>query len=520
VFVDSRTLDDGAVVDAEVCIIGGGAAGITLALELADQPFRVVMIESGGFDFEEQTDDLRRAINTGHPYSNLPISRLRYFGGSTNHWGGHCAPMRALNFEHRPWIPYSGWPFPRQDLEPYYLRAHDIVRLGEFDYDPVRTAAAMDMSLFPFDPSRVETVMSRYNALQFGDQYRQALDTAKNLTTYLWGNVVNIDRHPINPFVSQVSVRTLTGKNFTVRGRYFILALGGIDNARMLLLSDDVEAAGLGNANDLVGRFFMEHIWYLSGTIVQSGPQIPLGFYRYEHPLGDVGVRGHIALPEDLVRKLEIPEYRAELRIRRSASRSTDAGYYYKKWLESLSNFKWPDDLGNQIMRVVTDLDDVAGHLVEGDFPFAYQLENYVEQVPNPDSRIDLAPERDALDLPRAAVHWQLSELDKTGIRKAQEVIASEVGRSGFGRMRIEMPEEEEIILKDARGGAHHMGTTRMHNDPRQGVVDSDCRIHGLGNFYVAGSSVFPTGGYINPTLTIVAMTIRLGDHIKLQMNA
>jgi choline dehydrogenase-like flavoprotein len=373
--------------------------------------------------------------------------------------------------------------------------------------------------LFPFDPSRVETVMSRYNALRFGPHYQQTLGNAENLTTYLWGNVVNINRHPTSPYVSDLSVRTLTGKNFTVRGRHFVLALGGIDNARMLLLSDDVEAAGLGNANDLVGRFFMEHISYTSGTIVQTSPQAPLDFYESKHSLGDVDVRGQIALPEDLVRELEIPEFRAELRIGSSFWRNSDVGYFYKRWLKSLSKLQWPDDLGSQLLSVVTDLDDVAGHLVAGTSPVAYRLENNFEQIPNPGSRINLAVERDAFDLPRAAVHWRLSELDKIGIRKAHEVIASEVGRSGFGRMRIEMPDEEEIMLEGARGGAHHMGTTRMHIDPQQGVVDSECRVHGLGNLYIAGSSVFPTVGFINPTLTIVAMTIRLGDSIKLRMN-
>jgi hypothetical protein len=157
-------------------------------------------------------------------------------------------------------------------------------------------------------------------------------------------------------------------------------------------------------------------------------------------------------------------------------------------------------------MNILFGLDDIVGYY-SGDkerYPTVYILENYVEQVPNPDSRVGLARRRDALGLNRATLRWQLSELDKIGIRTAHQVIAAEVGRTGFGRMRIEMPEEEEVLLAGAEGGPHHMGTTRMHDDPRRGVVDADCRIHGLKNAYIAGSSVFPTGGYINPTLTIV----------------
>jgi choline dehydrogenase-like flavoprotein len=142
-------------------------------------------------------------------------------------------------------------------------------------------------------------------------------------------------------------------------------------------------------------------------------------------------------------------------------------------------------------------------------------LANNAEQTPNPNSRIWLADERDVLGLPLAAVEWRLTDLDKYGIRRAQELIAAEVGRAGFGRFRIELEDAEEVVLRGASGYCHHMGTTRMHDDPHMGVVDANGKVHGLTNLYVAGSSVFPTGGYINPTLTITALTLRLADHLK-----
>ncbi len=521
-YIDSRALDDGTLVDSEICIIGAGAAGITLARELANQPFRVVLIESGGFDPDDETNSLLQAVNSGRDYPILHHSRERYFGGATNPWGGHCAPMAPLNFEQRPWIPYSGWPISRQDLEPYYVRAHEVMRLGPFDYDAERTATALGMNLFPFDPSRVQTVMSRFNALRFGPHYQRELDIAKNLTVYLWGNVVNINRHPTNPYVTDASVRTLSGRNFTVRARYFVLALGGIENARMLLLSRDVEAAGLGNGNDLVGRFFMEHISYRSGIIIPAGTEPLLKFYEGEHPLGDITVQGHIALPDELLRELQIPFFRAYLHIRDRSFLNTDAGQSAYVLQKSAKRLDWPENLGSHLRNVLSGLDDVVAYFTgqEERFPSVYVLANDVEQIPNPDSRIGLARRRDAFGLNQATVHWQLSDLDKIGIQKAQQVIATEVGRTGFGRMRIEMPGEEDVLLEGASGGAHHMGTTRMHDDLRRGVVDADCRIHELSNVYVAGSSVFPTVGYINPTLTIVAMAIRLGDHLKARMNS
>jgi choline dehydrogenase-like flavoprotein len=490
-FVDSRTLDDGTVVESEVCIIGGGAAGIALARELAHQPFRVALIESGDIDYDDETHELLEVVNTGRPYGSLPHTRLRFFGGTTNHWGGHCAPINPIVFEERPWIPNSGWPISRQDLDPYYQRAHAVMELGPMDYDAQRTATDMGMVLFPFDPVR----------------------------TYLWGNVTNINRDSANPVVTDVSVRTLSGKNYTVSARFFVLATGGIENARMLLLSRDVETRGLGNGNDLVGRYFMEHISYRSGIIFQSGAEDLLEFYSAEHDHGDVAVRGHISLPDKLIRELEIPMFRTEIEIVGSSILNTEASWSIRDLRESVAEQEWPEDLGHHLMNILSGLDDIVFFSDDkARFPAAYFLDNYVEQTPNPDSRIELAAEKDRLGLNLAAVNWRLSELDKAGIRKAHDVIAEEVGRSGFGRMRKELPEQENLLLAGADGGAHHMGTTRMHDDPRLGVVDADCRIHGLGNMYVAGSSVFPCAGYINPTLTIVALAIRLGDHLKARM--
>ena len=160
-FKDARQIASGEKLEAEICIIGAGAAGITIAKSLENLDARVLLLESGGEEFENATFELTRALNVGRPYPILPGSRLRYFGGTTNHWGGHCAPMRSINFEPSPWIPYSGWPFGRADLEPYYRRAHDIIDLGPFRYDAKYISGLLGKSVFPFDPTKVETVFSQ-----------------------------------------------------------------------------------------------------------------------------------------------------------------------------------------------------------------------------------------------------------------------------------------------------------------------------------------------------------------------
>jgi choline dehydrogenase-like flavoprotein len=518
-YVDSRRLDTKRAIDTDVCVVGGGAAGITLALQLAGQKFRVCMLESGGFTRDPETEELNSAINVGRPYP-VRATRLRYFGGSTNHWGGHCAPIRALNFESRPWIGDAAWPFTRAELDPFYARAHGVLQLGDYDYGLDLVTRKMRLSPLPFDASRVESVVSRYNPLRLGQQYRRAVEEAGNLVTYLYANVTSINRHPESSYVSDVSVATISGRSFKVRARYFVLAAGGIENARLLLLSNRREAAGLGNANDLVGRYFMEHIWYVSGLILAANPAVKLPTYVQVNSIQQqLGVRCHIALPEAVIRREQIPDFRAEILAQRSDA-FHDSVRSAHAIRDDLQKFDVSDQLLTHLANIIKDPGPVLRRiLVEGP-PLLYTLANYVEQVPNRLSRIALSNRRDALGLNRATVDWRLSPRDRLGIVKAHQLIAAEVGRSGFGRMRIEIPEYEDLLLDRATGGAHHMGTTRMHQNPRLGVVDANCQMHGLPNLFVAGSSVFPSCGYANPTLTIVALAIRMADRLKQMMNS
>lgn len=516
-YYDGREIPSGEVVSCDLCIIGAGAAGITIAREFAKTNQRVLILESGDLSFDEDTNELDRLIVTGHAYPELSC-RLRYFGGTTNHWGGHCVPIRPSVFEKREWIPYSGWPFGIEELHPYYARAHQIIELGPYDYDPQPVAKRLGYKLFPFDPAQLETSLSRYHRQRFGIRYRQDLENARNVSVMLYANITSINLDDYKRVVTDVSVNTLTGNSFSVQAKLFVLATGGIENARLLLLSDRDMPAGLGNQNDLVGRFFQEHIWYKSGYILPvDQDEAKVALYGNEIPYErQYAVRCHLVLPERRVRELQIPEYRVELQIRRTRSLfpSVQSAHKLKKSIESLDL----DEISaTDILNVARDpgppLAEAIG-VVEK--PLVYEFANYVEQVPNPDSRVTLSSQVDVLGQRRAILNWQLSSLDKEGIKRAQQVIAQEVGRSGIGRMNVHFP-EEETILEGAKGGCHHMGTTRMHVDPKQGVVDSDCRIHGLENIYVAGSSVFPVAGFPNPTLTITALAVRLVDHLKLQ---
>jgi choline dehydrogenase-like flavoprotein len=517
-FIDSRQIPTDERLDSDVCIVGAGAAGIAVAREFINSDAKILLLESGGLDFDEEIEAMNVLSVTGHRYAREG-SRLRFFGGTSNHWGGHCVPMRPSVFERRDWIPYSGWPFGIDEMNPYYGRAHEVLEIGPYDYRATPIAERLSLELLPFDSAKIETAVSRYHRQNFGHRYRQDLDEAKNISVLLFATVTGLDLDEHKRFVEGATVKTLAGNEFTVRAKLFVLAAGGIENPRILLLSNHDVHAGLGNQYDLVGRFFMEHIWYDSGMILpaEQDPE-PVKLYADEIPFeGDYGVRCHLVLPEARARELRIPEYRVELQIERTRRfhPSVRSAARFKRSVEQL-NFE--NLSASDILDVLSDPYPAIAHVMDGDAPLVYGFGNHVEQIPNPESRVSLNDKTDALGQSMIELNWQLSDLDKEGIIKAQLLIAQEVGRSGIGRMYINMPELEETILDGAYGGNHHMGTTRMHNDPKQGVVDANCRIHGIENLFVAGSSVFPTAGYPNPTLTITALALRLADHLRLKL--
>lgn len=517
-YIDGRSLPDGSVVHADICIVGAGAAGITIAREFIGHPFRVALIESGGLTFDPATQELCRGINTGHQYLPLHETRSRYFGGTTDRWGGNCIPLAPLNFEPRSWIPFSGWPITWTQLLPFYRRAHEVIGLGEFDYDPQRLSAQLGKALFPFDPTRVETVFSRYRALRFGKEFRKALKQAGNITTYLHANVLSLERNFVSNVVDRANIGTLQGKRHTVQARYFVLATGGIENARLLLLSNNVQSNGLGNQNDLVGRFFMEHFWYPNSYIIPNDQSTVFDVYGRQHALENgVEARAHLTLPEDVVRREQIPDFRAEI----DASRFPAMRSYWSRMAGVLRDKERARECMEHVAAPVVSILANMGWRTERSSKkkiLGYRLNNYTEQTPNPESRVTLTDEKDALGLRRINLNWQLSAIDKYGIQRAHELLALEVERSGFGRFLPELSQSEEEILQHAGGGNHHLGTTRMSADAKTGVVDADCLVYGLHNLYVAGSSVFPTGGSANPTLTIVALSLRLADHLKTKL--
>ena len=527
-FIDARSVSADSVVSADLCIVGTGPAGLTLVKELMDTGLSIVVLESGDLEADPEAQDLASGQNLGRTYFDLDVTRLRYFGGSSNHWGGRCLPLTPHDFSVHSWIPNSGWPLTSADLDPYYRRAHKIIGIGKFEYDAPRLAKEIGASLFPLDPAVVQTIWTRVHPLNFGEHMHASVKDSTNVRIFLRAHALELETDQAGVKVERVRVGTLTGNRFSVEAKKFVVACGGLENPRLLKLSTNggQRPAGIGNDHDLVGRYFMEHLLYDSGFMAMNIRENIYKIYNEFLPYEGHEVQATLALNPQVLEKEKISNVYFEFQLRHGFGLSpsvTSAMSLFK----SFEHGHWPRDFVERASDFITDIDtmiDIGAKIISGK-PLLYDQEPiylrtyyYSEQVPNPKSRVVLGTEKDAFGQPQIALDWQLDEIDLESARIGHEILASQIGASGIGRAAFNLGLDQNPPMPAVSGGHHHMGTTRMHTDPRKGVVDVNCRVHGTANLYIGGSSVFPTSGYANPTLTITALSCRLADHIRSQI--
>ncbi|MCO4097895.1 MAG: GMC family oxidoreductase [Gemmatimonas sp.] len=508
---DARTLPAGHTLDGDVCIVGAGAAGIALALDFIGRTERVILLEGGGFDREDALQSLYRGEIVGRPYYPLEAARLHYFGGTTGHWGGYCSPLDDIDFEARPWVPESGWPISRAILDPFYARAHPLLDLGPYAYDvPHWQQRDARRELLPLDRTVLQEKLWQFSApTRFGSKFHDPIVQSPNVHLYTHANVVQVVANEAASAIEAVTVRHFDGREFTVRAKWFVLACSTMQNVRLLLASNARAAAGLGNQHDQVGRCFMEHIEMPGGMAHLTRAQ---SMYLYAHDFGVTTARAELRLTDAQQRDHQVLNATVALEA------PPEQG-------EAKSTFELePPDVVEGFRRDTRDSLPSDYRSAEGAHDAAsikarptFSLMIRQEQAPNPASRVTIGRDVDALGVPRVRFDWQLTPLDKRSIRTLYTNVGREFGRLGLGRVQL-----RDWLLQDdthwpalVSGGWHDIGGTRMHADPRRGVVDAECRVHGLANLFLAGAGVFTTAGAANPTLTIVALALRLGDHLR-----
>lgn len=529
-FIDAREVSNAQLFNATVCIVGGGVAGIALALNLARHQIDVCVLESGGFNSDSATDDLYRGENIGIPYVFDCHFRSRYLGGSSNCWGGWNRPLEPEDFSARPWVPHSGWPLSYNDLKPYYERTHDLLALGPDSFESDFWEQAINRAQVRrvrFETTRVRDSFTQFSRhARMGKQYREELAANPRIRVLLHANATNIATAGDAQHVEQIEVSTLSGRRFQVRAKYFVLATGGIENARLLLASNQVQREGLGNGNDLVGRFFMDHPRLQAGTLTLRKPFRGNKLYDIKHQdktrvvfAHNTSVAAQFVLAPDVIEREQLLHARVWFRsiFAGEDSASVAALHRFTQTLlhDVHTNLRYRRDL----LTMLRDPGSAIGYmfaralsvppLVRG-----IRYEIVAEPDPNPNSRVTLADERDPLGMRRVRVDWQLGPLVQKTFSRTLTIVSEELQRAGVADIELPPLFADGQWPTDLQGTWHHMGTTRMHDSPHHGVVDRNCRVHGIDNLFIAGSSVFPTGGGNFPTMTLAALALRLADHL------
>lgn len=522
IYVNASELQNSARLDCDTVIVGAGAAGLILAREFAASTNEAVIVLEAGGTRIRHSDQRHFAGSYAGPLRGRPlsISRWRGVGGSTQRWAGQCGRMTRSDFEGRSWVANSGWPFGYEEIEPYYARAEDALRLAPFEEDtPVDGASqgALSVRGFRFPPER-----------DLGVLFREALEPARNIRIVLDAVATEVDLNREGTNAAGVSARAVKGGSFRVSAKRTVLAANGIENARLLVSSSRVHASGIGNAHDSVGRYFMDHPYFWAGILdldlaetAWPGSTVP----AYE----DVLSRARI----DVI-QMEPATLRAEqlvncgvMVVGRHRFKS-HPGYLSQPvddlhtLLELITDRRARDpEVRRLLPRVARNFGPIAAAYARGLAPGQHKLDRAalrttVEPVPDRASRLRWLPGRDEFGLPQFDIDWRLGSLECRSLLRVHELLSADLARRTGSAIDLRLDVDAETgFPKPLQGGRHYMGTTRMDASSRTGVVDADCRVHGVSNLYVAGSSVFPTGSYVNPTLTIAALAIRLADHLK-----
>jgi choline dehydrogenase-like flavoprotein len=514
--LDARTDKVGNRLTARVVILGAGAAGLNIARRLGAKADGILLVEAGGLNIEGKTQGLFAGRSVGIRYFDLLATRLRYYGGTSNHWSGYCRAHSPIDYMARPEIGILPWPVDHAVLKPYLTEMAGILGISaDFFDDPaiIRRAG--------FDPAaRIETMDGFSGAVEtrtfqfaprprLGKTLRPELDSLPGLTQVLNLNAVELVQDKAGR-IQWVRARTTTGKEVEIRADHYVLACHGIENARVLLSSTSQSPDGVGNRHGHVGRHFSEHATVTTSTLIPSRnfPDI----YDFDR-VKQRGIDVHMSLSEASMRKNGV--LNNYVRFVRA-----DAGGGRRALRNLADSFFSPFDaeVAEDLRTVLADMPSVAGAALRKVWPesrwlTSYELRHRFEQAPNAKSRVVLSSRRNAIGQPEADLDWQINDLDVKTVTVGRDLVAREISALGLGRVQM-APITRSSIERGLSGTHHQMGTTRMAERPEDGVVDFDCRVHGVDNLYVAGSSVFPHPGDGSPTIMLMAMALRLADHL------
>jgi choline dehydrogenase-like flavoprotein len=552
-FEDARQIPASTILETDICVLGGGAAGICLAREFIGTPKSVLLLPGGGPNQTPLGLDLYRGV-VDPPGSHEPLeeNRLRMWGGTTTVWGGRCVPFDPIDLTYRPWVPHSGWPITYEEILPYFERANRVSEAGAAIFDAREVFPQTQPEILQgFDsPAICSWPLERWSIpTDYSRRYEKEIANAPNIRVLMHAHGLRLYPDKQGQKIAFVEASCKPGQTFTIRAKRFVLACGALETARLLLASNTRFPAGIGNENDLVGRFYQSHLFGVCGSVKLKDPNQNF-IYEFEKDQEGVYCRRRFWLS---------PEAQESLQTNNVVGfffRNVAAGSEHRNGMVSLvmlsKTFLGGARKGpRRLLRILKDQrEDLLSHVkivLQDGFSIAPQVAAVIytrffqkrrlpmilpplknnhfplffqaEHAPNYDSRVTLDREQiDEFGLPRLKVQIRFSEIDHHTIRTFIKTFANRMKETGLGEFSLS--KEDLVFLQNPNSrpfnsNSHNIGTTRMSHDPSEGVVDPNCRVHSMENLYIASSSVFPTSGHANPTLMIIALAIRLADHLK-----
>ena len=512
---------DNLVLEADLCIVGSGPAGLTLASEFTNTKHKVILLEAGGFDYEVESQEFYEGEVTGRDYP-IAGSRFRMFGGTSGHWFGQSGTLPARHLAERPGVVDANWPISYDELVPYYHKANRLLELGNFDYGKAEEKSlAQDVG--PSADGPLAPYIWRFRQegpLRFGSRMKTEMEQAPNIDVFLHANVTKLRTNKQATQLQEIQFSTLSGKGGVASARYFVLACGGLEIPRLLLNTNDIQSVGLGNSRGLVGRYFMEHPNGNIGSLYLPNETVSKSLDLLSERVQDTALPRGSWLPALCLNE----EFEREEKVAGGYFRFHIGGLWASEW----NRFASSDSSFLSKTHILARFFDewtyhayrkAIGHPALSEFFSNNEARIFIEfeQVPNRDSRVFLIEDKDQLGLRRLGLDWRLSEQDIRTAKALGEAIAREAYLRGWGRFKFDDWLLEDGAERSSKFGAsnHHIGTVRMGNSPEFGVVDSECRLFDCNNLYIAGSAVFPTGSFVNPTLTIVALAYRIAKDLK-----
>ena len=550
---DARLIASDSCLEADLCIVGGGAAAIALALEYMKCGRQVILVPGGGPNQTATSIDLYRGtVSPSGTHEPLEENRLRMWGGTTTVWGGRCVPFDPVDFDARTWVPSSGWPIHYDELQDYISRACDLSEVGQADFDArvvfpgsqaeiVRNFDDEDFATWPMERWSIPT--------DFSKRYGAELDSAANVRVLLHAHATHLQVDPDGLKLRYVKAACSPGKDFQIHAKTTVLACGALENARLLLASRDTLTKGIGNGHDLVGRYYQSHRFGVCGYVKLKNPNQD---FIYEFEKDDAGVycRRRFWLTPHAQEKHRIANvvgffFRTAAGSSEHRNAMVSTVLLVKTFLGGAR--KGPRrlfhilkeqrrELVSHLVIILKDGPSIFGQLATvaysrfcqkrrlpmvlplkktNHFPLFYQTEH----TPLFDSRVLLDESSlDDFGMPRLEVRIKFSDIDYRTMTTFISLFKDRMEKSGLGTLHLSEADKEFLAhpeRQEFNSNSHNIGTTRMSETATSGVVDVNCKVHDIDNLYVAGSSVFPTSSHANPTLMIIALALRLADHLK-----